>query len=88
MWTRKLTLIGGKTALDDWLILCQGEACGRVYLTLSPVTAQRTIWAWAAWSYPGGNGRCDTLDEACDLVRAKIIAAGGRMCGKYPDIAL
>jgi hypothetical protein len=88
MWTRKPTLIGGKTAPDDWLVLCQGQACGRVYLTHSAVSEARTRMEWSALSYPGGHGPCETLEEGCHQVRDRIVADGGRMAGRGPDIAL
>lgn len=88
MWTRKLTLIGGKTAPDDWLVLCLGQACGRVYLTHSAICETRTRWEWSALSYPGGCGPCETLEDGCRRVRDRIIADGGRMAGRDPDIVL
>jgi hypothetical protein len=79
-------MIGGQAAQDDWLVCWQGQACGRVHLGHAPCA--RPVWIWAAWCYPGAQGRCDDLAEGLDCVRRAVIAAEGRMSGHHPDLRL
>lgn len=86
MWTRKRTLIGGRSAPEDWTVFCGKQACGRVQVIHSPATASRMIWAWSAWCYPAANGSCTNLEEGCALVREAVLAAKGRMSGSRGDL--
>lgn len=72
MWTRQRTLIGGQTAPDDWTVLRDGRAVGRVMQVFSPVNENRAAWAWFAWCHPASDGRCNTLGEALEQVRQAV----------------
>ena len=88
MWNRKPCSVGAKDAPDDWLILCLGYECGRVYLTPVASPHQLTAWRWSAWSMPGAQGEAPTLEDACNEVRRTIVAAGGRMSGARLDVPI
>ena len=70
-FTRRLTVIGGRTAPDDWAIFCDGNAVGRVHRYISGPTP---FWMWLTWTTPPENGQADTLDEALLAMKAAVLA--------------
>ena len=70
MWTRKLTVIGGQTEEDDWIILRNGQEVGRVHRATPIVGLQKM--EWVTWTAPWDKGRADTLDQAIEAVRTAI----------------
>jgi len=69
MWTRRLTIIGGRTEPDDYTILRNGQAVGRVHR--SPATGVQAF-AWFTWTRPAARGYADTLEDALHMVREAI----------------
>lgn len=76
MWTRKLTVIGGQTREDDWIVLRHRQIVGRLHPAPSMPHVQP--WQWFVFTYPGANGRCDTMDEALEAIRQAVRA-------RWPD---
>lgn len=76
MWTRKRTVIGGKTAEDDWTILRNTQAVGRIHR--APDIPGLLPIQWSTFTYPGDRGRADTLDQGLTDLRTAIRA-------RWPD---
>lgn len=76
MWTRKLTVIGGQTAPNDWAILRNRQVVGRVYM--GALQHGELHWHWSTSVYPSDWGRTKTMEEALDRLRAAIRA-------RWPD---
>lgn len=70
MWTRKVTVIGGKAWPDDWIILRQGQKVGRAHL--GPMVHSAQLWYWSTQLYPSDSGRAECLEEALTAIRAAI----------------
>ena len=88
MWTRKLCIVGGQARPDDWLVLCLGFECGRVYLAASANPNLTTVWRWYAWSNPAAAGLSSTLEDGCNRVRQAVRSAEGKMGGMLRDVPL
>jgi hypothetical protein len=69
MWTRRLTVIGGRTEPEDFVILRNGQKVGRVHR--APATGVQAF-AWYTWSYPATRGYADTLEDGLHIVREAI----------------
>lgn len=69
MWTRRLTVINGKTEPDDWEILRNGIPVGRVYDVRISTGGGR--WVWAVQVGRVGMGHAETFDAALEAVRAR-----------------
>jgi hypothetical protein len=69
MFTRKLTVINGKTEPDDWMILKHGIPVGRVYDARISTGGGR--WVWAVQVGRVGMGHAETFDAALEAVRER-----------------
>lgn len=69
-WTRTPTVIAGQTRPDDWIILRDGVALGRVYRS-PPMAGVPPFW-WGSWTHPPQQGHVETLDEAFEACRRAI----------------
>ncbi|NDW32949.1 hypothetical protein [Salipiger sp. PrR007] len=71
MWTRKRTIIAGRTDGDnDWLVLKDGQTIGRVYAT--HISNPTLRWMWIVQVGPTGHGYAPSMDAALDEVRRRV----------------
>ncbi len=82
MWTRRMTMIGGQTAPDDWTILRRGQVVGRVHRGRLVNGAIRIHWS--TMLYPCDRGWCDTVEGAQEQLRAAIRARWPDEVGPLP----
>jgi hypothetical protein len=73
MWTRRLTVIGGQTDPDDWIVRRDGRDVGRVIRGRNHPA--ETPWSWCSWPAKGWSrhGYVTTMDEALEAVRRAVI---------------
>lgn len=69
-WSRRPTVINGETAQDDYVIIRDGIALGRVHR--APFVQGAPAFTWASWTIPAQQGTADTLDNAAEACRAEI----------------
>jgi hypothetical protein len=69
MWTRRRTLIGGRTAEGDFTILRNGQEVGRVHP--SPPTGVPPF-TWYTWTCPSDRGYAQDLNEGLHKAREAI----------------
>lgn len=69
-WTRKPTVIGGRTEPDDWTVYRDDIGLGRVLR--SPLMSGVPEFTWASWTDPPQLGYADSLAEALEACRADI----------------
>ena len=72
-WSRKLCVIAGETRPNDWSVLHHGKIVGRVKKEHDPFNDAKP-WCWSKTVGTGANGRVDSLEEALQAVRAKVLA--------------
>lgn len=71
MWTRKRTVIAGRTDGDeDWLIFRDRRQVGRVYATHISDPALR--WMWFVQTKAPAQGYAPTLHAALEELRRRI----------------
>lgn len=70
MWTRKKTVIAGKTLEDDWIVYRSGVQAGRVYAT--QIWDEALSWLWVVWGREPAQGYAPTLELALEEVRARL----------------
>lgn len=76
MWMHKPTLIAGRGADGDRVVLRHAQAVGRVSAT--PAVPGTQGWQWATLTCPAFNGRADSQADALDALRQVIQA-------RWPD---
>lgn len=69
-WTRRPTIIGGQVAPDDWIVLRDGVALGRVYRR--PYIPGTPAFWWGSWTHPPQQGHVETMDAALEMCRRAI----------------
>jgi hypothetical protein len=69
MWTRRRTLIGGRFADGDFVIMRNGQEVGRVHP--SPATGVDP-YTWYTWTYPCTQGHARDLEDALHHAREAI----------------
>lgn len=71
MWTRKRTVIAGRTDGDkDWEVLKDGRQVGRIYATMLP-DVERS-WMWFVQVGRPEQGYAGSLDEALYEIRRRF----------------
>lgn len=69
-WSRRPSVISGHSAPDDWIILRDGVALGRVYRP--PFIPGVPVFWWGTWTHPPEQGRVETMDAALEACRRAI----------------
>lgn len=69
MWTRRPTIIAGRTDPDDWEVLRNGVVVGRVYD--ARISSGSGRWVWAMQIGQGGMGYVQTFEDALEAVRER-----------------
>ena len=69
-WTRRPTVINGQAAPNDWIILRDGVALGRVYQ--APYIPGTPAFWWGSWTHPPQQGRVETMAAALQACRTAI----------------
>ena len=69
-WSRRPTLIGGRTAPDDWSVLRDGVAVGRVHPR--PYMVDGPKLTWSTWTLPSQSGSAETLEDALEAIRQAV----------------
>ncbi len=76
MWTRKLTVIGGETNPDDWMVYRGRQEVGRIHKSQTEPGGHD--WGWATNTRPFFQGSGYTLDQCLHDMREAIRA-------RWPD---
>lgn len=71
MWTRKRTVIAGRTDGDnDWMVYRDRQPVGRVYAT--QISDPTLRWMWIVQVGPTGHGYAPSMAEALEAVRRRV----------------
>ena len=69
-WARRLCSVGGKTAVDDYVVTRDGISLGRVLR--APYIVGTSSFQWSSWTHPAQSGRAPTLAKALQDCRSAI----------------